>query len=143
MSLTQQTVGTSVQADSTQDVVTHTADAELLRKPLRGIADVEAIEQIPLDERLRVVDISRRVAYGLASREPSDTAIFYVPDGNVERPAVEISFRELKHKIDRTAALLRARGIGQTDVVAVLLPGVPEIYWSILGSISAAIAFPV
>jgi fatty-acyl-CoA synthase len=129
--------------DSPEGVVTQTADADLLRKPLRGIADVEAIEQIPLDQRLRVVDISHRVAYGLASRDPSDTAIFYVPDGNVERPAVEISFRELKHKIDRTAALLRTRGIGRTDVVAILLPGVPDIYWSILGSISAAIAFPV
>jgi fatty-acyl-CoA synthase len=140
----QQTMSAPIpQADLTQDVVTQTADADLLRKPLRSILDVEAIEQIPLDQRLRVVDISHRIAYGLASREPSDTAIFYVPDGNVERAAVEISFRELKHKIDRIAALLRTKGIGQTDVVAILLPGVPEIYWSILGAISAAIAFPV
>jgi fatty-acyl-CoA synthase len=140
----QQTTSTNIpRIDSPQGVVTQTADADLLQKPLRGIVDVEAIEQIPLDQRLRVVDISHRVAYGLASRDPSDTAIFYVPDGNVERPAVEISFRELKHKIDRTAVLLRTRGIGQTDVVAILLPGVPDIYWSILGAISAAIAFPV
>jgi fatty-acyl-CoA synthase len=140
----QQATSTNIpRPDSPQVVVSQTADADLLRKPLRGIADVEAIEQIPLDQRLRVVDISHRVAYGLASRDPSDTAIFYVPDGNVERPAVEISFRELKHKTDRTAALLRTRGIGQTDVVAILLPGVPDIYWSILGAISAAIAFPV
>jgi fatty-acyl-CoA synthase len=140
----QQTTSTDIRrTDSTQDVVTQTADADLLQKPLRGIVDVEAIEQIPLDERLRVVDISHRVAYGLASRKPGDTAIFYVPDGDVKRPAVEISFRDLKHKIDQTAALLRTRGIGQTDVVAILLPGVPDIYWSILGTISAAIAFPV
>src|SRR5437879_891511 len=115
-----QTKSTIPRTDSAQHVVTQTADADLLQKPLCGIADVEAIEQIPLDDRLRVVDISHRVAYGLASREPSDTAIFYVPDGNVERPAVEVSFRELKHKINRTAALLRARCIGQTDVVAIL-----------------------
>jgi fatty-acyl-CoA synthase len=144
MSISPQTTGTHVpQTDSAQEVVTQTADAGLLQKPLRGIADVEAIEQIPLDERLRVVDISHRLAYGLASRAPGDTAIFYVPDGDVERPAVEVSFRELKHNIDRTAALLRARGIGPTDVVAILLPAVPEVYWSILGAISAAIAFPV
>jgi fatty-acyl-CoA synthase len=124
-------------------VVPQTADAALLDKPLRGVADVEAIEAVPLDDRMRIVDISHRVACGLATHDPSDTAIFYVPDGDVDRPAVEISFSTLIQNIGRTASLLRGAGIGPGDVVAVLLPAVPQIYWAILGAMSAAVVFPI
>jgi fatty-acyl-CoA synthase len=124
-------------------VVPQTADAALLDKPLRGVADVEAIEAVPLDDRMRIVDISHRVACGLATHDPSDTAIFYVPDGDVDRPAVEVSFSTLIQNIGRTASLLRGAGIGPGDVVAVLLPAVPQIYWAILGAMSAAVVFPI
>jgi fatty-acyl-CoA synthase len=124
-------------------VVPQTADAALLDKPLRGVADVEAIEAVPLDSRLRMVDISHRVACGLAAHDPNDTAIFYISDGDVDRSAVEISFAALIRNIGRTASLLRGAGIGPGDVVAILLPAVPQIYWSILGAMSAAVAFPI
>jgi fatty-acyl-CoA synthase len=124
-------------------VVSETADAVLLDQPLRCLADVEAIERIPLDSRLGIVDISQRIALGMAARDPGDTAIFYVPDGDVDRPPATTSFSQLRGHIDKTAALLRASGIGRGDVVAVLLPAVPAIYWSILGATAASIAFPV
>lgn len=127
-----------------RSVVPQTADAALLDTPLRCLADVEAIEAVPLDNRLRMVDISHRVACGLAAHDPNDTAIFYVPDGDVDRRAVEISFSMLVKNIDRTASLLRSAGIRPGDVVAVLLPAVPQIYWSILGAMSAAVVvFPI
>jgi fatty-acyl-CoA synthase len=124
-------------------VVPETADAALLDQPLRCLADIEAIERIPLDERLGVVDISQRIALGLAAHDPGDTAIFYIPDGNVDTRAAEIPFATLRRNIDRTASFLRANGIGRGDVVAVLLPGVPSVYWSILGAVAAGIAFPL
>jgi fatty-acyl-CoA synthase len=124
-------------------VVPETADAALLNQPLRCLADVEAIERIPLDSRLGVVDISQRIALGLAAHDPSDTAIFYVSDGDVDRWPVQIPFSELRGNIDKTGALLRVSGIGRGDVVAVLLPTVPAIYWSILGAMTVGIAFPI
>ena len=124
-------------------VVPETADAALLKQPLRCVADVEAIERIPLDSRLGVVDISQRIALGLAAHDPSDTAIFYVSDGDVDRWPLQIPFSELRGNIDKTGALLRVSGIGRGDVVAVLLPTVPAIYWSILGAMTAGIAFPI
>src|SRR6195256_6689282 len=124
-------------------VVPETADAALLDQPLRCLADVEAIERIPLDQRLGIVNISHRIALGLAARNPDDTAIFYIPDGNVDSPAAEISFAALRRNLARTASFLRAGGIGRADVVAVLLPGIPAIYWSILGAMAAGIAFPL
>jgi len=101
-----------------------------LRKPLRGIVDIEAIEQIPLDERLRVVDISTGWHTGWPSRKPDDTAIFYRAGCNVSDPPLNNRFANCNTISIGPAALLRARGIGQTDVVAILLPAVPEVYWS-------------
>ena len=124
-------------------VIAETADADLLAQPLRSLADIEAIERTPLDERLTIVDFSRRIALGLAAHRPEDTAIFFVPDGDVERPAERISFRDLRRAIDRTASLLRYHGIGPTDVVAILLPAVPAQYWAILGAMKAGIVFPL
>src|SRR3981081_370203 len=121
-------------------VVPETADAALLNQPLRCLADVEAIERTPLDRRLGVVDISQRIALGLAAHDPSDTAIFYVSDGDVDRPPVKVPFSELRGNIDNTGALLRVSGIGRGDVVAVLLPTVPPLYLSILAARAAGTA---
>jgi fatty-acyl-CoA synthase len=124
-------------------VVPETADAALLDQPLRSVVDVEAIERTPLEERLTIVDFSRRVALALDARHAEDTAIFYVPDGDIDRPAERISFATLRDNIARTASLLRAHGIGRNDVIAILMPAVPALYWSVLGSMSAGIPFPV
>jgi fatty-acyl-CoA synthase len=126
-----------------QEVLPEIADAALLGRPLRSIADVEAIEQTPLDERLTVVDFSQRISLALAARKPEDTAIFFVPDGDVDHAPEQVSFGDLRQNIDRVAALLRANGIERTDVVAILLPAIPQIYWAILGSIATAVAFPL
>ena len=124
-------------------VVPQTADAALLARPLRTLADIEAIERTPLDDRLKVIDFSQRIALALASRIPTDTALFYVPDGDVERAALRVSFAQLRDNIARTAALLRAHGIGRGDAVAILLPNVPQLYWAVLGAMAAGIAFPI
>ena len=124
-------------------VLPETADADLLDKQLRSIADVEAIERTPLQERLTVVDFTRRIALALAAHHAGNTAIFYVPDGDIDRPAERISFAALRDNIARTASLLRAHGIGRNDVVAILMPAVPALYWSLLGAMSAGIPFPV
>jgi fatty-acyl-CoA synthase len=132
-----------VERRSATTVVPETADAALLDRPLRCLANIEAIERVPLGERLGVVNISQRIALGLAAYDPGDTVIFYAPNGDVDSPAAEISFAALRRNIDRTTAFLRANGIGRGDVVAVLLPGVPAVYWSTLGAIAAGIAFPL
>jgi len=118
-------------------------DRELLDRPLRSITDVEEIERIPLDERLKITDFSQRVELALAARNPNDTAIFYVADGDVTSTADEISFGKLHSNIHRASALLRSYATGPANVTAILLPAVPSIYWSILGAMSAGIAFPI
>jgi fatty-acyl-CoA synthase len=124
-------------------VIPHTADADLLGRPLRSLADVVAIERTPLEQRLAVASFSGRIALALAAHDQEETAIFYVADGDVERPAERISFAQLRRNIHRTAALLRAAGIGRSDAVAVLMPNMPQLYWAILGAMMAGIVFPI
>ena len=120
-----------------------TADQALLDRPLRSLEDIEAIEKTPLEERLKIVNFSQRVDIALAARRSQDTAIYYVPDGDVSTVAQEVSFQQLRANINRTAALLRSYGSGPSDVTAVLLPSVPSVYWAILGAMSAGIVFPL
>jgi fatty-acyl-CoA synthase len=120
-----------------------TADAELLAKPLCSLADIEAIERTPLAERLRIVDFTRRMDIALASRDSADIAIHYIPDGNIDTPAVTVSFGELRRNIARTAALLRDHGIARGNPVAILMPAIPALYWALLGAMATGIAFPI
>jgi fatty-acyl-CoA synthase len=124
-------------------VIAETADAGLLGRRLRSLADIEAIEHTPLDDRLRVVDFSQRIELALAAHAPEETSIFFVPDGDIERPAERVSFGDLLRRITQTAALLRRHGIGRSDTVAILLPAVPAQYWAILGAMEAGIVFPL
>lgn len=130
-------------ADPELRVVEETADRALMAQPLRSRDDIKEIEGVSLSERLRVDNFSQRIDLALASRSGTETALYYVPDGDVNAAPTEFSFATLRANIDRTASLLRSRGIGRQDAVAVLLPAVPEIYWSLLGSMAAGIVFPV
>jgi len=124
-------------------VVPDTADPELISKPLRSLADIEAIEQVPLEDRLKVVDFYRRVELALDARNPSDTAIHFVADGDPDGPVEMVTFAALKRNIARVAALLRRHGIGRSDAVAVILPTMPAAYWALVGAMSRGIAFPI
>ncbi|MEA2950060.1 MAG: fatty-acyl-CoA synthase, partial [Alphaproteobacteria bacterium] len=88
-------------------VISETADAALLSRPLRSLADIEEIECVPLEERLRIDNFSHRIALAIEARDPDDTAIHYVPDGDINRVAERVSFGALKCNIARTASLLR------------------------------------
>jgi fatty-acyl-CoA synthase len=107
------------------------------------LADIQAIERVPLDERLSVVDFHQRIQLALKARDPEDTAIYFVPDGEVDGPVDETSFALLRKKIELTAGLLQSHGVGRADVVAILLPTLPATYWSIIGTMSRAIPFPI
>jgi len=124
-------------------VVPGTADAELLARPLRDISDIERIERVPLENRLPIVDFYQRIALALAAREGDDTAIHFIEDGDVDGIVHETSFATLRRNIDRVASLLRSRHINHPDVVAILLPTMPAVYWTIIGAMVQAVPFPL
>jgi fatty-acyl-CoA synthase len=124
-------------------IVPGTADAELLARPLRGLSDIERIERVPLDERLSIVDFHQRITLALAARNRDDTAIHFIPDGDIDGIVHETTFAALRGNIQRVASLLRSRLIERADVVAIVLPTMPAAYWSIIGTMAQAVPFPV
>jgi hypothetical protein len=93
------------QADAA--VIVETADATLLSRPLRSLVDIEDIERVPLAERLRFDNFCHRVALAIEARDLQDTAIHYVPGGDIDRAAERVSFGELRHNIGKTAEMMR------------------------------------
>jgi fatty-acyl-CoA synthase len=124
-------------------VVPDTADAELLALALRDLNDVERIERIPLENRLSVVDFYRRITLALAARERDETAIHFIPDGNVDGIVHETSFATLRRNIERVACFLRSQHIDRSDAVAIVLPTMPAAYWTIIGTMAQAVPFPL
>ena len=94
-------------------VVPQTADAALLDQKLGSLADVELIEHTALEDRLAIVDFTRRIELALAAHAADDVAITYVPDGDVDRTPERVTFTMLRENIRRTAALLQ---IGRAHV---------------------------
>jgi fatty-acyl-CoA synthase len=124
-------------------IVPETADADLLALPLRDISDIERIERVPLEDRLAIVDFHQRIALALAARNRDDAAIHFVPDGDVDGIVHETSFGTLRGNIERVASLLRSRHIKHPDVVAILVPTMPAVYWTIIGAMVQAVPFPL
>src|ERR1700744_3949321 len=100
-------------SNTAERVVAETADLALLRKPIRSIADIEAIESAPLSERLRIDDFCKRVELAIDARRPEEPGLYFVADGDIKAPAEEFSFRLLKQNIRRTASLLRSRDVNR------------------------------
>lgn len=124
-------------------IVPGTADADLLARPLRDLSDIERIESVPLDHRLSIVDFYQRIALALAARNRDDTAIHFIPDGDIDGIVHETSFAALRRNIQRVASLLGSRLIRHPDVVAIVLPTMPAAYWTIIGTMAQAVPFPV
>jgi fatty-acyl-CoA synthase len=107
--------------------------------PLRTLADVEALERVPLVERIWSWNLNDWLARG-ATRDPDKIAIRYVADGNPESPQRTLSYRELQEQARRVANLLHSCGVGPGDPVIFVLPTLPELYVVMLASVSAGIA---
>jgi non-ribosomal peptide synthetase-like protein len=59
----------------------------------------------------------------------------------VVRGAERVSYRELEERANRLARVLRARGVGREDRVAILLPRSDRVYEAMLGVLKAGAAY--
>jgi fatty-acyl-CoA synthase len=107
--------------------------------PLRSIADVEALERVPLAQRIPSWDANDWIRRGL-DLAPDKVAIQYVADGRPDTPPLEVSYRELKRRMIATANLFRALGVGDTDAVLYLMPTIPSLYTVMLASLAAGVS---
>lgn len=58
-----------------------------------------------------------------------------------QQATTELTYAELSHETDVVAAALHQLGLGRGDVVASLLPRLPELYLTVLGTLKAGVVF--
>ncbi len=110
--------------------------------PVRSIADVHRLEQVPLAEAVTVrstYELFRNSAAAFGER----TALTFLRDGDPATPPIRWSYAELLAGIHQTANLLHALGVGPQDAVAVLLPGCLEYHLALWGGEAAGIVQPL
>jgi fatty-acyl-CoA synthase len=110
--------------------------------PLRTLQDVEALERVPLEERVFSWDLNDWLARGCAL-DPDKIAIRYIADGDPESPPVLLRYRELQAHATQAANLFHSLGVEPGDAVLIVLPTVPQLYVAMLGAVAAGIACSV
>lgn len=110
--------------------------------PVCNLADIEALEQRPLDETA-----PDRSPYALiraaAQRFPERKALTFLPDAGLETAPRHTTYRELLGGIHRAANLFRSMGVGKEDTVALLAPNMPEAHAVLWGAQVAGRVCPI
>jgi fatty-acyl-CoA synthase len=107
--------------------------------PLRTLRDVEALERVPLDQRIFAWNLNDWIARGCAL-DPKKIAIRYIADADPDSEPVAISYAELRSRATQAANLFHSLGVASDDVVLYILPTVPQLYVTMLGALACGIA---
>ncbi len=110
--------------------------------PLRTLADVQAVEQVPLEQRITRWDFALNLLDG-CRQAPQRAALHVTNNGDLDGPHITWSFADLEHRSIQIANLLRASGVGQDDAVAIVSPSVPGLFATMIGGLLAARPFPI
>jgi fatty-acyl-CoA synthase len=108
--------------------------------PLATIADVEAIERIPLEQRITRWDFALNLLDG-CRHDPRRAALHVTDNGNLDGEVLTWSFADLECHSIQVANLLHASGIGLDDTVAIVSPTVPALFATLIGGLLAARPF--
>jgi fatty-acyl-CoA synthase len=110
--------------------------------PLRTIEDIEAVERIPLEQRITRWDFALNLLDGCRA-DPQRAALQVTNNGNLDGELITWSFAELERRSMQVANLLRAAGVGADDAVAIVSPTVPGLFATLIGGLLAARPFPI
>ncbi|GBD84253.1 long-chain-fatty-acid--CoA ligase [bacterium BMS3Abin02] len=104
--------------------------------------DIEAIEAVPIEERNLAGSTYEMLARG-AAIDPDATALQFFLQGSMYEHSVTWTYREFLDTITRTANLFHELGVRSDDVVSMILPNLPEGFFTILGAEAAGIVNPI
>ncbi len=106
------------------------------------MADVEAIESVPLEERNLPPNTYEAIRRGM-ERNPDGWALsFFLQAAEYHRPE-RYTFRQLFSRITQTANMFHDLGIRPGKVVSMLLPNLPEAHFTLWGGEAAGIVNPI
>jgi fatty-acyl-CoA synthase len=108
----------------------------------RTLADIEAYEKVPIDERLTFRNTYDLIIQG-AGINPDAPAISFFSSGADYANPRRVTYRELLAQITRTANLLNDLGVRPGDVVSYLLPNLPQTHYILWGGQAAGIVNPI
>ena len=109
---------------------------------IRSIADIEALEETPIEDRGWDKTVYELVLGG-AALDPGKAAFLNLPTGNPMEEAVPTSYGAFLTQVHQAANLFNSLGVGKNDVVAIMLPIVPENFVAMIGAATAGILCPV
>ena len=111
-------------------------------QPVRSIADIEACERVPLEQRIGRWDFALNLLDG-CHNDPRKPALHAAHNGDLAGGIVTWTFAELERHATGIANLLHASGVRAEDAVAIITPTVPALYASLIGGLLAARPFPI
>ena len=109
---------------------------------ISGLADIEAIERVPLADRGLPKTTYEALSLGAEIAPDSPALSFFLRATDFRSPFVW-THRELLAEITRAANLFRRLGVERNDVVAFILPNLPETHFVIWGGEAAGIVFAI
>lgn len=109
---------------------------------IRGMADVEAIEKVPLADRLKTMNTYQLLEQG-AKIDPKARAISFMFNGDSFDQPVTVNYGQFIGRVRQAANMFYDLGVRSTDVVTYILPNAPQTHFTLWGAEVAGIANPV
>jgi fatty-acyl-CoA synthase len=110
--------------------------------PVASLADIEAIERIPLEARHLPPSTFEMLERGAGIAPNAPALSFFLNAKNFKRSVVW-THDQLMRSIRQAANAFRRLGIGRNDVIAYVLPNLPETHFVIWGGEAAGIVFAI
>ncbi len=106
------------------------------------LADIEAIEQIPLEERDLPPNTYEAIRRG-AALNPDGVALHFFLQGQSYAQGIAFTYREWLGALHQTANMFHALGLRPGQVVTMILPNLPQAFLTIFGGEIAGIVGPI
>ena len=110
--------------------------------PIAGIEDIEAIERVPLHDRLDVKS-TKEIFERSAQKYGSRVALKYLFFGRSDEEPITFTYDEMFCKIRQTANLFHHLGVDENNPVSFLLPNLPQTHFSLWGAEIAGVVNPI
>lgn len=105
-----------------------------------SIQDVRRLEASTADPLCGITSTYDLLTRGAAGAPDAPALSFFLEAADYAQPCTW-THREWLGRITQTANLLRRLGLGRQDVVAVVLPNMPEMHWVVWGGEAAGMVF--
>lgn len=111
-------------------------------RAIRCLADIEAIEQTPLDALIEPQS-THALFEASARSHGAGVALTFLKTADDDADIERYTYAQLLGKINQTANALHSLGLGRQDTVGIMLPGCPEYHFALWGGEAAAIVQPI